>query len=143
MGKREGSLRPVKPFTSTEERAVQRLLTFTLTSTTPHQLGPLPYYSVSIFGTPIGRVYRSTETVERKPRGSRIVTRRWSRLCWARDTADSAGYFPLRWFAFDTRAKVAANLLMNAMASDAKLAAKVRRALRRVSTPRGGVRGVL
>lgn len=58
------------------------VLTFTLAPRWPDDR----CYTVTLDGRTIGLVYRSTESIERRPhKGARYVSARWERPCWRWD----------------------------------------------------------
>ena len=97
-----------KTFYGTPEmRALAKRITFT----------PVPRdaddrrYSVTVAGVMIGRVYASTETIERRPKGARYVTSRWSRPCWRYEVERPHRETHHFLFAYASRIKAAADLV--------------------------------
>lgn len=48
-------------------------------------------YEVFLDGVKIGRVYQASVTFDRKPAGSRIVTKRWQNVRWRYERLDYTG----------------------------------------------------
>jgi hypothetical protein len=74
-------------------------------------------YAVFLVGEPVGTVENADETIERKPRGSRIVTRRWTRKSWV--YSGGIGIWS-RGLHFETRKRAVLELLEH-LARDGKL----------------------
>ena len=100
-----------KTFYGTPEmKALAKRITFTLA---PREVyGPDDRcFAVTIAGVMIGRVYASTETIERRPKGARYVTSRWSRPCWRYEVERPHRETHHFLFAYASRIKAAADLV--------------------------------
>lgn len=97
-----------KTFYGTPEmKALAKRITFTLAPRNADDRR----FTVTVAGVMIGRVYASTETIERRPKGARYVTSRWSRPYWRYEVERPHRETHHFLFAYASRIKAASDLV--------------------------------